>query len=229
MMCRVRTMAFAPGAAVFPGGRIDPGDGDAGAAWSGATPDSFAARMRTDAGTARALVTAAVRELFEETGVLLASPLPVVGLEEARAAVEKRDVSLAQFLDEQGCALDSDAVHPWAHWVTPPAERRRYDTWFFIAALPAGGVARSVSSEADEASWIGVSEALRAYAAGDMRLLPPTVVMLRDLEAAGDVAAALAAAPFRSLAVVHPQVELLPDGSIRLTANGAEFNFPAPR
>jgi len=173
MMRRVQAMAFAPGATVFPGGRVDPGDSDPGVPWAGAGPDRFASRMGMDARTARSLVTAAVRELFEETGVLLALPLPVRGVEEARAA-------------------------------------------------------QLVGSEADEAGWVNVREALRAYSADDTWMLPPTVVMLRDLEAAGDVASVMAAVPNRSLAVGHPQVTQLPDGSIRLMAAGAEFTFPAP-
>lgn len=228
MMRRVKAMTFAPGAAVFPGGRVDPGDSDPDVPWAGAGPDTFAARMGTDVEGARSLVTAAVRELFEETGVLLARPLPLHSVEKARAALEKRGISLAHFLSEQGCALDSDAVHPWSHWVTPPTEGRRYDTWFFVAALPAGSAAQPVSSEADAARWVNVRQALHAYSAGDTWMLPPTVVMLRDLEAAGDVASVMAAVPHRSLAVVHPQVTPLLDGSIRLTAAGAEFIFPAP-
>jgi 8-oxo-dGTP pyrophosphatase MutT (NUDIX family) len=226
MMRRVRAMAFAPGAAVFPGGRVDPGDADVSVPWSGPGPEAAAARMGTDAGTARALVTAAVRELFEETGVLLADPRPSVLLEQERAAVERRQLSFAGFLADQGGRLDAAALRPWARWVTPPTERRRYDTWFFVAAMPAGGEARAVSSEADVAGWIGVREALAACAAGEMRILPPTLTMLRGLEAAGSAAAVLAAAPARSLEAVHPQVRLLPDGSIRLLAAGAEFLFP---
>jgi 8-oxo-dGTP pyrophosphatase MutT (NUDIX family) len=227
MMRRVRAMAFAPGAAVFPGGRVDPRDADASVPWSGSAPEAAAARMGTDAATARALVTAAVRELFEETCVLLVDPRPTVPLGEARAAVESRQVSLAAFLADHGCQLDAAALRPWARWITPPTERRRYDTWFFIAAMPADSEARAVSSEADAAGWIGVREALDAQAAGEMRLLPPTLTMLRGLDAAGSVAAVLAAAPARSLEAVHPQITLLADGSVRLLAAGAEFLFPS--
>jgi 8-oxo-dGTP pyrophosphatase MutT (NUDIX family) len=228
MMRRVKAMAFAPGAAVFPGGRVDERDADVSVPWLGPDPAEVAARLNTDQGTARELITAALRELFEETGVLLAHPLPVMALEQARAAIESRELSLAQFLAEQGCALSADALHPWARWVTPTVEKRRYDTWFFVATLPDGSQAQPVSSEADIAGWIPVDEVLRAYAAGEMLVLPPTVTMLRGLAAAGDVAAVLETAPQRSLAPVHPEVTLQPDGSIRLLADGAEFNFPAP-
>ena len=223
MMRRVRTMAFLPGAVVFPGGRVDPSDSDVGIRWQGPGPEAFAARMGIDAVTARAVVTAAVRELFEETGVLLAGPMPCTDLEEARIAIEKRHIRLARFLDEHDCAVDSQALLPWARWVTPPVEARRYDTWFFVARLPDGGQARPGTSEADLSGWIGVKQALRAQAAGEMRLLPPTMTVLRGLDAAGTVAAVLDAAPSRSLAAVHPQASRLADGSVQVTADGTTF------
>jgi 8-oxo-dGTP pyrophosphatase MutT (NUDIX family) len=226
MMRRVKGMAFAPGAAVFPGGRVDPRDADVSIRWLGPEPEQFAARMQIDAAAARELVTAALRELFEETGLLLASPPPAEGLDAARRAIESRDLPMAQFLADHGCALNADALHPWARWVTPPVEKRRYDTWFFVSALPAGAEARAVSSEADQAGWMAVDEVLRAYAAGQMHVLPPTVTMLRGLAAAGTVAGILATVPHRSLAPVHPQVTLLPDGSVHLVADGTEFVFP---
>jgi 8-oxo-dGTP pyrophosphatase MutT (NUDIX family) len=228
MMRRVKAMAFAPGAAVFPGGRVDERDADVSVPWLGPDPGEVAARLNTDESTARELITAALRELFEETGVLLAQPLPIVALEQARTAIESRELSLAQFLAEHGCALSADALHPWARWVTPTVEKRRYDTWFFVATLPEGSQAQAVSSEADVAGWIAVEEVLRAYAAGEMLVLPPTVTMLRGLVSAGTVAAVLDAAPQRSLAPVHPDVTLQPDGSIRLVADGTVFEFPAP-
>jgi 8-oxo-dGTP pyrophosphatase MutT (NUDIX family) len=228
MMRRVRAMAFAPGAAVFPGGRVDPGDADTLAGWSGADADAFAARMGTDTRTARLIVMAAVRELFEETGVLLARPLPAEGLEEARVAIEQRDLSLAQFLNSGDRVLESDMLHPWQRWVTPPVETRRFDTWFFVAVLPEGSQARAVSSEADLAGWISIKDALRAQAAGEMRILPPTMSMLYGLDAAGSVAGALAAASSRSLAAVHPQFSRLADGSVQVKAGEEIFSFPAP-
>jgi 8-oxo-dGTP pyrophosphatase MutT (NUDIX family) len=227
MMRRVKAMAFAPGAAVFPGGRVDPRDADVTVRWVGTDPQRVADRLQTDARTARELVTAALRELFEETGALLAQPLPDVDLEQARVAVECRELSLAQFLAGHGCALSAGMVHAWARWVTPAVEKRRYDTWFFVATLPAGSVARPVSSEADVAGWVRVDEVLEAYAGGRTLVLPPTVTMLRGLAAAGTVAQVLAAAPRRSLAPVHPQVSMRADGSVELLADGARFPFPA--
>ena len=228
MMRRVRSMAFAAGAAVFPGGRVDPRDGDISVAWVGSDPDAVAARLGTDTTTARELVTAALRELFEETGALLAEPTPPAAeVERARPAVESHEVPLARFLADHGAALRADALHPWARWVTPPVEKRRYDTWFFVAALPAGLDAQAVSSEADRAGWVGVDSVLGSGESGDVHLMPPTIAMLRDLAAAGSVDAVLAAAPARTLEAVHPEFHRRDDGSVELRADGQVFVLPA--
>lgn len=223
MMRRVSQMAFAPGAAVFPGGSVDERDADISVPWTGSDPETFAQRFGTDPRTARELVTAALRELFEETGVLLAHPLPDVDLEAARVAVEARELPLAQLLADHGSVLEAGALHPWARWVTPPMESRRYDTWFFVATMPDGVDAQAVSSEADRAGWINVHEMLAANERGENRLLPPTIAMLRALAEAGDVATVIQQAPSRSLEPVHPQVRRGADGKNVVSAAGVEF------
>jgi 8-oxo-dGTP pyrophosphatase MutT (NUDIX family) len=227
MMRRVRGMAFAAGAAVFPGGGVDPRDADISVPWIGSDPDTFAVRLETDADNARELVTAALRELFEETGVLLADPLPAVDLEQARAALEARTLSLAELLAEHGCALNAGIVHPWARWITPRVETRRYDTWFFVAALPRGVDAQPVSSEADQAGWIPVDEVIAWGREGKALLLPPTQAMLNALQAAGTVAAVLTQAPARSLTPVEPHVRWGADGTIEVEADGILYTVPA--
>ncbi len=223
MMRRVSQMAFAPGAAVFPGGSVDERDADISVPWAGSDPETFAARFGTDPRIARELVTAALRELFEETGVLLADPLPAVDLDAAREAVEARDLPLAQLLAEHGSVLQAGALHPWARWVTPEMETRRYDTWFFVATLPEGVEASAVSSEADLAGWVNVAETLAANERGENRLLPPTIAMLRALVEGGTVAAVIADAPNRSLEPVYPQVRRGADGRNIVTAQGVTF------
>jgi 8-oxo-dGTP pyrophosphatase MutT (NUDIX family) len=223
MMRRVSQMAFAPGAAVFPGGSVDERDADISVPWAGSDPETFAARFGTDPRTARELVTAALRELFEETGVLLADPLPDVDLEAARVAVESRELPLAQLLADHGSVLQAGALHPWARWVTPPMETRRYDTWFFVATLPEGVEAFAVSSEADLAGWVNAQETLDANARGENRLLPPTIAVLRGLIEGGTVAGVIADAPNRSLVPVHPQVRRGADGKNVVTAAGTTF------
>ncbi len=202
---RVATMAFAAGAYVFPGGRVDPQDGDADLPWSGRDPAELAPALSATPELARSLLACAVRETFEECGVLLAVPPgggPVEGLTPGRwsehwtrqhEALLAGRVSLAGLLRAAGLVLRPELLLPWAHWVTPPEEPRRYDTRFFVAALPPGQDARDLGGEGELAQWLPAAEGVRRYAAGQVHLLPPTVVCMEELAAAGDVDAVLGA------------------------------------
>ena len=175
-------MAFAAGMCVFPGGGVDPRDFDHAVAWAGPAPPAWAARLGTDEATARALVCAAVRETFEESGVLLAGPSgsSVVSdttgddWEADRVALESRDLSFTEFLDRRGLVLRSDLLGAWSGWLTPEFEPRRYRTWFFVASLPAGQVTRDVSSESSSVTWMGALDAASSVDAGQLLMLPPT-------------------------------------------------------
>ena len=141
-----------------------------------------------------------MRETFEESGVLLAGPSPEVvvadttgpGWEGERAALLDRSSSMAEMLAARGLVLRSDLLRAWAHWITPEFEPRRFDTRFFVAALPAGQLARDVSGEADHAAWIAVRGAVAEHEAGRMAMLPPTIEALRDVARHPDVEAVLA-------------------------------------
>lgn len=198
LLRRVRGMAFAGGMTVFPGGAVD----DTDAAVHGSL-ERVASQLGTSAEHAGRLVCAAVRETFEEVGVLLTSP-PAVAPDDVRIAVENRERSFASVLSELGVAVDVDAVRPWSRWITPPFEPRRYDTYFFVAALPSGALAAAVTGEASHADWIPVQQALAEYQAGERMMLPPTVVTLTEVLTCGSVEAVLAAAAARSLAPVEP-------------------------
>ena len=128
LMRRQPTMAFAAGMAVFPGGGVDARDGDDLALpWAGPGPDEWALRLGVDAGTAVELVCAAVRETFEECGVLLATApgaqaFPTVddeGWEAERQRLLAREVALSDLLVERGLVLRSDLLRPWARWIDP--------------------------------------------------------------------------------------------------------------
>src|SRR3712207_992151 len=161
-------MPFAGGMTAYPGGGVDPRDGEIDTGWAGPTPVQWAVAFGCDERIARELVCAAVRETFEEAGVLLAglsdgSVVPDVSgddWEEQRQALLSRELSLAELMADRGLVLRSDLLRPFAHWITPPVEPRRYDTKFFAAALPVGQEARDVSGEADEASWLTPAAAL---------------------------------------------------------------------
>lgn len=207
---RVDGMPFAGGMTVFPGGGVDPRDADSALGWSGPEPDWWARWFDCTPELARALVCAAVRETFEESGVLLAGTGPDVVVSDtatytaARTALAAREMSLAQFLSDNGLILRADLLRPWANWITPEAEPRRYDARFFLAEMPLGQRADGVTSEAAVAYWRTPAAALADWKRGDCALLPPTWTILTELAECGSVAAAVATE--RTLVKVTPRL-----------------------
>ncbi len=183
---RVKGMPFAGGMTVFPGGGVDPRDADASVAWAGPEPSWWASRFGCDDALARALTCAAVRELFEESGVLLAGSASEVLTDvspyrQARVDLESREVSLAGFLANAGLTLRADLLRPWAHWITPEQEPRRYDTRFYVAKLPSGQDADGATSEASSSGWQRPSDAIADAREGRRMLMPPTWLTLSEL------------------------------------------------
>ena len=192
MLRRTAAMRFAPGAYVFPGGSVDEADADPGIAWHGPDPAEIGARLGAPVELARALVCAAVRETFEESGVLLAGepdgPLPVPSgsyWEADRNALTAGSLTLAELLSRRGLAVRADLLVPWARWITPEAESRRFDARFFAAALPAGQHAAGHHAEADQTSWLRPANAIEAAKAGSISLLPPTAAILHEFAPCG--------------------------------------------
>ncbi|KAF0964858.1 NUDIX hydrolase [Rhodococcus sp. T7] len=201
LLRRVKGMAFAGGMTVFPGGGVDPSDAEAEVDWAGPSVDWWAGRFSTDAARAKALVCAAVRETFEECGVLLAGPSAdtVVAdtsrYAQARTQLETRELSFSDFLKRENLVLRADLLRPWANWITPVGEGRRYDTRFFVAAAPQGQIADGATSEAEEVQWQSPAAALAHWQGGGSILLPPTWSQLTALSAFGSVVDVLAAEP----------------------------------
>jgi 8-oxo-dGTP pyrophosphatase MutT (NUDIX family) len=216
LLRRQQSMAFAAGMTVFPGGRVDPTDASIADSWSGPSPESFGARLGCSADTAAAYVAAAVRETFEESGVLLAGPSTESVVEDTtgddweadRVALETRELGFADFLHRRGLVLRADLLGAWAHWITPEFEPRRYDTAFFVAALPAGQVTRDVTSESDQVAWLRPADAVRAVEAGEMLMLPPTYLCCLDLSPYDAVADALASSAHREIPVIQPTIRV---------------------
>ncbi|QLJ05755.1 NUDIX hydrolase [Streptomyces sp. NEAU-sy36] len=229
MLRRRASMAFAGGAYAYPGGGVDPRDDDTRIRWAGPTRAWWAERLGVDEAGAQAVVCAAVRETYEEAGVLLAGPGPdtVVGdttgadWEADRAALVARELSFAEFLRRRGLVLRSDLLGAWARWITPEFEARRYDTWFFVAALPKGQRTRNASTEADRTVWTRPAEAAAGYDRGELLMMPPTIAALRELLPYGTAAEALAAAGARDLTPVQATARLV-DGEIVLSWPGHE-------
>ncbi|SDS16602.1 NUDIX hydrolase [Actinopolymorpha singaporensis] len=221
LLRRHTSMAFAAGMYAFPGGSADARDADAAVGWAGPAPAEWAARLGfADERLARASVCAAVRETFEEAGVLLAGPDTGTVVadptgddwERDRMALLGRVLPFAELLERRGLVLRSDLLAAWDHWITPRVEERRFDTRFFVAALPAGQQPRDVSGEADRVAWMRPADALASVHRGEMRMLPPTYLTLASLTDLPDVEAALAAAGERTIRPVQPRVRRTPDG-----------------
>jgi 8-oxo-dGTP pyrophosphatase MutT (NUDIX family) len=191
------------GVYAFPGGRVDPADDPTG------LRPGWGARLGLPEAEAGAVVAAAIRELYEETGVLLAAGAGPAD-EADRAALVARETTLGAVVQRRGLRLRDDLLVPWSRWVTPEFEPRRFDTWFFVAALPAGQQPRDVSGEADRTTWVDPADA------GHLTMLPPTLVTLAELSAYPDVAAVLAAERDAARPVL-PRIEVGPDGVASIT------------
>jgi glyoxylase-like metal-dependent hydrolase (beta-lactamase superfamily II)/8-oxo-dGTP pyrophosphatase MutT (NUDIX family) len=188
---RPTTMAFAPDMHVFPGGRVDAADVDAGLGSRSVVSATEAARALggdLTPETALATYVAAIRELFEEAGLLLAdggedraSP-PAASLSLARSALVGGEADFGAIAAELGLRLRTDWLMPLSRWVTPATFPRRFDARFFAAELPAGG---RVTFEGDEVAgydWLTPTGALEAMAAGRIGLWVPTSATLQQLE-----------------------------------------------
>jgi 8-oxo-dGTP pyrophosphatase MutT (NUDIX family) len=223
LMRRHRKMDFVGGVMVFPGGGVDDRDRNADIAWHGPDKDWWGAKLGTDADLAEALVCAAARETFEECGVLFAGAADDPDLlvddasvyHQARHALVSKDLSFGEFLRAEKLMLRADLLRPWANWVTPKEERtRRYDTYFFVGALPEGQRADGENTETDQAGWITPEAAIEDFTAQRSYLLPPTWTQLDAL--AGRTVAEVMAVE-RQIVAVSPNMSMT-DGNL-------EFEF----
>jgi glyoxylase-like metal-dependent hydrolase (beta-lactamase superfamily II)/8-oxo-dGTP pyrophosphatase MutT (NUDIX family) len=191
---RPASMAFAGDMHVFPGGAVDPADADPRlVARSAVTPGEALVRLGGDpAGRlspehALALHVAAIRELFEEAGVLLADrltggPTDTDRLGAARAALLRGETTLAEVVESLDLRLRTDLLAPISHWTTPPIMPRRFDTRFFVAELPPDAEPTFTTDEVLADRWLTPAAALDAMAAGEIGLWPPTSATLQQLE-----------------------------------------------
>ena len=182
---------FVGGMSVFPGGGVDAADADADAACRGLRDDAASARLGLEAG-GLAFWVAAIRETFEEAGVLLAvdaatgAEPELAGPRAAHYAALRREVDeerlgIRDLARDEGLLLSADRIRYVARWITPPGPPRRYDTRFFVAALPPGQEALHDDREAVHSEWLRPADAIRRYEQGERAMLPPTYGMLRIL------------------------------------------------
>ncbi|MBC2932426.1 NUDIX hydrolase [Nocardioides sp. zg-1228] len=230
LLRRQTSMAFAGGMCVFPGGGVDPRDFDdelvGRGLWAGPSPAEWAFRLDCDEPRAVALVCAAVRETFEESGVLLAGAgadsvvADTTGddWEADRVALETREVSMTAFLERRSLVLRTDLLGAWSGWLTPVFEPRRYRTWFFVARLPEGQVTRDVSSESSSVMWVPALDAVEQVEREDILMLPPTWLTCLEVGQQADPDAVLAQARERRVEMFTPEV----------VADGDEFVLSTP-
>jgi 8-oxo-dGTP pyrophosphatase MutT (NUDIX family) len=196
MLQRNRAAAFAGGAHVFPGGALDPGDAapELAERCRGVGDERASARLGIPSG-GLAFFVAAVRECFEEAGILLAEredgkPLSAgdAGGDGARRLAAHRhalnagSTTLAEICRAESLLLTTDRMEPFSHWITPRGAPRRFDTRFFVAAAPAGQSAVHDEGETIASRWIRPAEALARHADGTFDLLLPTLESLTALD-----------------------------------------------
>lgn len=236
LMRRVPSMGFAPGAFVFPGGGVDERDADGDLPWTGPDPRAWAAALGTDVPMARALVCAAVRETFEETGVLLASEperaeeklltldTTTDDWERDRLGLIDRTRSFTEVLSERGLVLRSEWLRAWSRWITPKGQKRRYDTYFFAAELPPGQKPRNVGGEADLSQWSDPAVVSEEWYAGRMPMLPPTVATCVELARSRTVEGVWDAE--RDIVPIEPEIREIDGRLWAVLPSGASFPLP---
>lgn len=198
MVQRHRKSGFMPSAWVFPGGRVDERDARSHPRVTGGA--RAIARMGLEPRRGQAFLVAAVRETFEEAGVLVGKgSLP----DHTRDPLAKGELQLGALLDEHGASIDLDQLAPWSWWVTPEQEPRRYDTRFLLARAPMG-TARHDDRETVDSAWVQPAVAVRQADAAAFPLAPPTWWTLKELSAFSTVAGAFAAVESRCQRPIQP-------------------------
>ena len=237
MLRRHSRSGFAASMWVFPGGVVDPADGALSPQrWTGIDPDALAPLFGVAADMVVAFHVAAVREMFEEAGLLLAHhadgaapDLDDPTLLQLRQDLADRTttVNFAAWLEDRDLVLDLDNLTYHSHWVTPTVEPRRYDTRFFIARAPADQVARYDRRETTDEQWVTPRDALAAYNRGELQLIYPTIKTLAALAELDSVDAVEQAARAQTdIRRIQPHAELDDQGRFVRVLHPDDPEFP---
>jgi 8-oxo-dGTP pyrophosphatase MutT (NUDIX family) len=222
MMVRHYEIDFNSGALVFPGGSVDKGDNDIIA-----DPALYSGGEGMEAGELSFRI-AAIRETFEESGILLARPKGSTALVDARRAGEieaahrtalcEGKISFLKVLTDNGMLLALDELVPYAHWITPEGMPKRFDTWFFLAAAPPDQLGAHDGKESTDSIWVSPREALEGGETGRFKLPFPTTRNLIKLGKQGSVKAALDDSRGKNVVTVTPVMTR--------TATGRQLRIP---
>lgn len=221
MLRRNRTVAFAGGAMVFPGGRVDAQDHDPDWADQAIGQDQIPMPERAPR-------IAALREAFEEAGLILGHPLPLPPIAKAlRLEVAASRLPFLTALRRMDIRPDLSALHLFSRWLTPDILPKRFDTYFYLAVCPQGQIASSDGDETVEAEWLTPHKALELALAGQRQIVFPTRMNLRRLGESADLEGALTACLNRPAPCVTPLVEV--EGLDRYLRLSPEAGFGAVR
>ena len=213
MVVRHHQIDFASGALVFPGGKIDPGD---------RLVRDRCPQAEQLSDEVLALQVGAIREVFEECGVLLArapddsqliSGERLEGLEPYRDRLNSNEITMAEFLEQEDLYLACDLLVPFSHWTTPTMMPKRFDTWFYIVEAPADHTAIHDGHESVDSVWISPNAALEGGAAGKYTIIFPTRLNIEMLAKSETVEEAIAASKSRNIIEVLPWMEKRDDGT----------------
>ena len=226
MLRRSARSTFLPDVYVFPGGAVDRDDEALASSRLLRADDREDDERR--AGGGPAFEVAALREAFEEAGVLLArradgeppAPLSAERLAKARRALIAGTVGFAQILEEEKLVLDARRLWYFSRWITPPTENRRFDTRFYLGIVPEDQLASADDFETLDGMWIAPGEALRRHGAGEMPMIFPTLMHLRRLDAFRSLEALAEFADAKTIAPVNPVVT---EGTARVFSLPAEL------
>ena len=220
------------GAYVFPGGKVDAADAtlDAAAHFDAQPAELHAALAEPDIDvpTAASIYVAAVREAFEECGVLLAQGVVEQAVLDAVASERSGEKTFAQLLAEFGLRLSTRLIVPWSRWITPTMSvmQKRFDTRFFVAALPLGQIALHDAHETDDSVWITPREALARYWSGEFQLAPPQIMTLAHLSRHAAVDSVLTAARARRPPLIQPEPFQREEDGVRVVCYPGDPRHP---
>ena len=206
MVVRHHQIDFASGALVFPGGKIDPGDYDA---------CGYCTHADNINNEELALQVGAIREAFEECGILLARDETaelIVGkrlsqLEGLRAQLNKNEISIGEFLKGEKLTLACDLLQHFAHWVTPKIMPKRFDTHFYLAKAPEDHIAMHDGHESVDSIWISPQDVLKGAKEGKYTVILPTRLNVEMLGQSKTVEEAMNMAKDRTIVTVEPWID----------------------
>ncbi len=212
---RNKKSRFLGGAIVFPGGKLEEADRDP--SWQALATEPRPARdgMVGGSATLRALTVAALRETLEEAALLIATgDVDAAKVPILRAAIIADPRMLPLYLGTYGLRLDAESLHPFARWITPEAETRRYDTRFFLARAPDGQAGAHDMQETMASFWARPSALLARFDAGEVQVAPPTHRTLQVFASASSVTEMFAIAERASLLPIVPKLFQLTEGDV---------------